>query len=274
MTRIVERAGGNPFFVEEIVRHLVDRRGARILRAGEALARGRSRPSRSPTPCRPCSAARIDLLGPGREAGPAGGRGRRPHLLAGAGGRYLDVAPSARRTSCCAGSSRATWCSCASTPRMRGQPEYIFKHALVRDVAYESIPKRDRAMAHLRGRRWIEEAAGERRRRVRRAPGAPLHGGTAGGGMGDASSRTGARRSAPGPWSSCSTPPTRQARLFAIDRATERVTTGLELAQGPIERARGLEGLEAACCGRTTATAPGGRHGKRSTFGWSAAGPV
>ena len=46
---------------------------------------------------------------------------------------------------------------------MGGEPEYIFKHALVRDVAYESIPRRDRAMARLEvdagSRRRLESAA-------------------------------------------------------------------------------------------------------------------
>src|SRR5205085_1927578 len=43
-----------------------------------------------------------------------------------------------------------------------GQPEYIFKHILTRDVAYESLPRRDRAGAHVSVARWIEDSAGER----------------------------------------------------------------------------------------------------------------
>ena len=33
---------------------------------------------------------------------------------------------------------------------MSGQRELIFKHALVRDVAYESLPRRDRLRMHTR----------------------------------------------------------------------------------------------------------------------------
>src|SRR5439155_11361355 len=43
-----------------------------------------------------------------------------------------------------------------------GQREFIFKHVLTRDVAYESLPRADRAGAHVSVARWIEETAGER----------------------------------------------------------------------------------------------------------------
>ncbi|WP_374688710.1 tetratricopeptide repeat protein, partial [Promineifilum sp.] len=40
--------------------------------------------------------------------------------------------------------------------------EYIFKHALLRDVAYESVLLRHRAVFHARVAHWLEEHAGER----------------------------------------------------------------------------------------------------------------
>ena len=40
---------------------------------------------------------------------------------------------------------------------------YRFKHGLVRDVAYASIPKSERARLHDRFSRWLESSAGERR---------------------------------------------------------------------------------------------------------------
>ena len=45
-----------------------------------------------------------------------------------------------------------------------GQPEYIFKHVLTRDVAYDGIPRRDRGAAHAQVARWLEATAGERSR--------------------------------------------------------------------------------------------------------------
>src|SRR5439155_1277801 len=44
-----------------------------------------------------------------------------------------------------------------------GQQELIFKHILTREVAYESLPRRDRVGAHAEVARWIEDTAGERR---------------------------------------------------------------------------------------------------------------
>jgi hypothetical protein len=123
---------------------------------------------------------------------------------------------------------------------MAGQAEYIFKHALVRDVAYESIPKRQRAAAHLRVAQWIEEVVGERRIEVVELL---------------AHHYTEAERATA--WAKLD-PDRREeiraravdllfeageeaARHMAAERARERVRVGLELAQGPIERARGLE---------------------------------
>jgi len=48
------------------------------------------------------------------------------------------------------------------TTTIAGQIEYIFKHALVRDVAYASLPKSRRARAHAGAAAWIEQLAGER----------------------------------------------------------------------------------------------------------------
>ena len=55
------------------------------------------------------------------------------------------------------------------------------------------------------------------------------------------------------------------ARLFAVDRARERLETGLGLARGPIERARGLEANGVSSCGRTTVTPRGRLHARRWT---------
>jgi class 3 adenylate cyclase/tetratricopeptide (TPR) repeat protein len=47
-------------------------------------------------------------------------------------------------------------------PQFKGEREYAFKHALIRDVAYDSIPKAERRTLHARAAGWIEEVAGER----------------------------------------------------------------------------------------------------------------
>jgi predicted ATPase len=52
------------------------------------------------------------------------------------------------------------------TSSLAGQQELIFKHVLIRDVAYESLPRRDRTDAHAAVAGWIEETAGDRAREL------------------------------------------------------------------------------------------------------------
>src|SRR5439155_7384678 len=46
---------------------------------------------------------------------------------------------------------------------MESGREYVCRHILTRDVAYESLPRRDRASAHAEVAAWIEERAGRTR---------------------------------------------------------------------------------------------------------------
>jgi tetratricopeptide (TPR) repeat protein len=43
-----------------------------------------------------------------------------------------------------------------------GEQEYIFKHILTRDVAYDTIPLHDRGVAHALVAEWLEQVAGDR----------------------------------------------------------------------------------------------------------------
>jgi hypothetical protein len=45
-----------------------------------------------------------------------------------------------------------------------GEREFMFRHILTRDVAYQSLPRRDRARAHARVAEWIERQTQERDR--------------------------------------------------------------------------------------------------------------
>ena len=237
--RIVDRTGGNPFFVEEILRQMIDE--GRILRDGEGWrAEVGLTAVQIPDTVQAVLAARIDLLGPDEkralQAAAVVGRIFWPEPV----GRSLDAGPT-RVDELLRGLESRDLVLARLGSSMAGQPEFIFKHALVRDVAYESIPKRDRAMAHLQVARWIEETAGERRLEVVELL---------------AHHYTAAQRAAS--WGHVE-PDRREeirsravellfdaaeeaGRLFAVDRARERLDTGLELAKGPIERARGMEG--------------------------------
>jgi len=45
-----------------------------------------------------------------------------------------------------------------------GEPEFLFKHILTREVAYETLPRRERGAAHAAVAAWLEETAGARAR--------------------------------------------------------------------------------------------------------------
>ena len=159
--RILERAEGNPFFLEEIVRHMIDER--RIVREQD---RWRAAPDigdvQIPDTVQGVLAARIDLLDPvekralqraavvGRVFWPGPVR----RLLNGDGERVRETLERLERRELV--SSRLT-------SAIAGEPEFIFKHILTRDVAYESLPRRDRATAHSVVAEWIESTTGERR---------------------------------------------------------------------------------------------------------------
>lgn len=147
---VIEKAEGNPFFVEELISTLVDRgvleRDAEGWRAGE-LPPG----FEVPDTVRSVLAARIDLLGRAEKAAlqAAAVIGRvfwsgplyellpelEPDL------RVLEERDFIRRR---VGSS------------IVGEQEYAIKHALTGEVAYESLPKAARARLHSEFAAWLE----------------------------------------------------------------------------------------------------------------------
>jgi DNA-binding SARP family transcriptional activator len=156
---IVRMAEGNPFFLEEIVLRLVDT-GA-VVRDGDrwrvtAEAAGISLPDTVHS----LLAARIDALPPVE---------KRLLQEAAVVGRVFWQAPLAR-TLGDAGVREALLrledrglVVARPTSALGGEPEFQFKHALVRDVAYAGLPKARRARAHAEHASWLEELAGERR---------------------------------------------------------------------------------------------------------------
>jgi tetratricopeptide (TPR) repeat protein len=47
--------------------------------------------------------------------------------------------------------------------QLRGEHEYIFKHDLIRDVGYETLPRNERHALHGRAIDWLESVGGERK---------------------------------------------------------------------------------------------------------------
>ena len=158
--RILERGEGNPFFLEEILRHLID--GGHVFfedgrwRAATAVAE-----VEIPDTVQAVLAARIDLLEPTAK-----------RLLQGAAvvGRDFWAGPAGLLDGAAADDSAASLLVLQDrdlivsrlSSRISGEREFTFKHVLTRDVAYESLPHRERPAAHARVAAWIEATAGDR----------------------------------------------------------------------------------------------------------------
>jgi class 3 adenylate cyclase/tetratricopeptide (TPR) repeat protein len=149
---VIQRAEGNPFFVEELVRTLIDL-GLLERQSGEWTAHELADQLVIPDTVRAVLAARIDLLEPAEKAalqaaavigrtfwsGPVYDllEGLEPDL------RLLEERDFIRHRS---GSA------------IVGEREFAIKHALTREVAYESLPTVKRARLHARFAAWLERA--------------------------------------------------------------------------------------------------------------------
>ncbi|MDT5047401.1 MAG: hypothetical protein QOG75_3275 [Mycobacterium sp.] len=145
VTMIAEKAAGNPFFAEEIVRDLAERG---VLRGNRSAYASTADPAEVSVPAtlQATIAARIDRLDPAAKrtlsaAAVIGSRFSRdlletlgidPVLEDLVSGEFIDQITFTR------------------------QPEYVFHHPLVRTVAYESQLKSDRAELHRRVAAAIE----------------------------------------------------------------------------------------------------------------------
>ena len=156
--RILERAEGNPFFLEEIIRHLIDD-GALVEREGRWHASERLETVEIPDTVQAVILARLDLLGTDekRAVQQAAVVGRIFWDGAVAELAAIEDVEAVLRTL-----RRRELVLDRLSSSIAGEAEYIFKHVLIRDVAYESLPRRERADAHARVAQWIEEVSGVR----------------------------------------------------------------------------------------------------------------
>src|SRR5206468_8949868 len=141
--RIAKAAEGNPLFVEELT---------------AAFIEGQSLGSDLPTTVRAAIAARLDALPSSARAvildasvvGRASWRG----VLVDFGGHGdLDDALSALEV--------RDFIRRVPSSRVRGDVEYLFKHILIREVAYATLPRSLRRERHAAVARYIESAAGQ-----------------------------------------------------------------------------------------------------------------
>ena len=151
---VVERAEGNPLFVEELLATLIDR-GVLVRRNGGWTCAELPPGFDVPDTVQAVLAARIDLLPPSEKAalqaaaviGRVFWTGPVYELVGGMPDfEVLTERDFVRRR---AGSS------------LPGEREYAIKHALTREVAYGGLPKARRAQLHAGFARWLERS-GER----------------------------------------------------------------------------------------------------------------
>ncbi len=160
--RILGRAEGNPFFLEEIVRHLIDD-GRIVHEDGRWRAASDIADVDIPDTVQAVLAARIDLLDATakRTLQRAAVVGR--VFWPGPVGRLLDGEAVILAETLEHLEERELVLSRLGSA-IAGEPEYAFKHILTREVAYESLPRRERGAAHAAVAAWIEETTGERAR--------------------------------------------------------------------------------------------------------------
>ena len=154
---IVERSGGNPLFAEEFARMLGDR-GAL---ADEASAVDAFASLGSPEALNVIIAARVDALRASEKAllqnASVIGRVFWPGALLELGGSdKVDIGAALQEL------TKKEFVRQARASSVANEVEYVFSHALVRDVVYGQIPRLPRAHKHIAAARWMEHLAGER----------------------------------------------------------------------------------------------------------------
>jgi hypothetical protein len=148
---VLTRAEGNPFFVEELIRTLVDQ-GVLERRNGDWTVGDLPDDFAVPDTVQAVLAARIDLLEPPEKAalqaaaviGRTFWAGPVAALL---GGVEVDLHVLEERD----------FIRPRPTSSIVGEPEFTIKHALTRDVAYGSLLIAKRARLHARFAEWLEE---------------------------------------------------------------------------------------------------------------------
>jgi class 3 adenylate cyclase/tetratricopeptide (TPR) repeat protein len=155
---MLTKAEGNPFFLEELIRRLIDE-GALVREGDRWRATDAATSTILPDTIHGLLAARIDAL-PADE--------KRMLQEAAVVGRVFWEEPLARSlgngdsSRALLGLERKGLVFARPTSTIAGQVEFMFKHALVRDVAYAGLPKTRRARAHAEHAAWMEELAGDR----------------------------------------------------------------------------------------------------------------
>ncbi|MGK3964969.1 protein kinase [Sorangium sp. So ce118] len=142
VARIVDRSGGNAFFLEELVRAAAEGHGGGVPETVLAMMQSRLE-GLAPDARR--------VLRAGSVLGGVFWRGAAGALLgAEVDGPHLDA--------CLEELARSELITRVHESTFQGEVEYAFRHALVRDAAYEMLTEEDRRLGHRLAGAWLAEA--------------------------------------------------------------------------------------------------------------------
>ena len=158
--RIADAAAGNPLFVEELVGMLIDERLLERRNGSWVAAPGLAEFAVPPT-LRELLGARLDRMPSGERSALEHGAVEGQVFHRGAVGALSETNDEAEL--------RERLNALVEKEFIRPAPAdfadeaaYRFRHILIRDAAYEAVPKKVRAVLHERFADWVEARAGER----------------------------------------------------------------------------------------------------------------
>ena len=155
---LLERVGGNPLYAQEYVRMLQDRGLLAEVRGGWTLT---GTVEGLPASIHGIIAARLDTLAAGERAliQDASVVGKTAWIGAVSA---LSGRSAADAEELLSGVERRQLVRRLHPSSIEGETEFRFAHALICDVAYSQIRRKDRARKHEAAAEWIEHLAGER----------------------------------------------------------------------------------------------------------------
>jgi len=159
LRQLAALSGGVPLYAQEYVRMLTERGILRREGSRWTLPEGSGLPM--PETVHAVVASRLDLLDPADRTVLAAAAVVGESFWPGAVAATLGAGPEPVRTALGSLVRRGLVLQ-ASTSSMAGEPEFRFRHVLVRDVAYGRIARRDRAERHRRAADWLEGLAATR----------------------------------------------------------------------------------------------------------------
>jgi class 3 adenylate cyclase len=150
-TAIVDRAEGNPFFVEELLATLIDR-GVLQRQNGGWTCADLQDGFEVPDTVQAVLAARIDLLPAAEKAALQAASVIGRVFWTGPVYELVGGAPDFDLL------AERDFVRRRASSSLSGEREYAIKHALTREVAYASLPKARRAQLHASFARWLERS--------------------------------------------------------------------------------------------------------------------